>query len=127
MNTEEHGEQMQSERGAVLLGVLMIVLILTLLGMVSMNLAVQEVLQISAGKDEARLDIWPKRVPMWSFSGFTIPTPRRSGPALSCQNDMIYQTAAHRFLTEWGIRNFQDPAPLHTFCTTRLVLERITF
>ena len=52
MNTEEHGEQMQSERGAVLLGVLMIVLILTLLGMVSMNLAVQEVLQISAGKDE---------------------------------------------------------------------------
>ena len=36
----------------VLLGVLMIMLILTLLGMVSMNLAVQEILQISAGKDE---------------------------------------------------------------------------
>jgi Tfp pilus assembly protein PilX len=32
----------------VLLGVLMIVLILTLLGMVSMNLAVQEILQISS-------------------------------------------------------------------------------
>ena len=40
-------EQTHSERGAVLLGVLMIVLILTLLGMVSMNLAVQEILQIS--------------------------------------------------------------------------------
>jgi hypothetical protein len=45
-------EQTHSERGAVLLGVLMIVLILTLLGMVSMNLAVQEILQISDGKDE---------------------------------------------------------------------------
>ena len=45
-------EQTNSERGVVLLGVLMIVLILTLLGMVSMNLAVQEILQISAGKDE---------------------------------------------------------------------------
>lgn len=44
--------QTSSERGAVLLGVLMIVFILTLLGMVSMNLAVQERLQISAGKDE---------------------------------------------------------------------------
>ena len=46
-------EQTHPERGAVLLGVLMIVLILTLLGMVSMNLAVQEILQISANKDEA--------------------------------------------------------------------------
>ncbi|MDQ6734182.1 MAG: hypothetical protein M3Z35_08735 [Nitrospirota bacterium] len=46
-------EQVHSERGAVLLGVLMIVLILTLLGMVSMNLAVQEILQMSANKDEA--------------------------------------------------------------------------
>lgn len=45
-------ERTNSERGVVLLGVLMIVLILTLLGMVSMNLAVQERLQISAGKDE---------------------------------------------------------------------------
>lgn len=44
--------QTTSERGAVLLGVLMIVLILTLMGMVSMNLAMQEILQISAGKDE---------------------------------------------------------------------------
>ena len=41
-------EQIHSEGGAVLLGVLMIVLILTLLGMVSMNLAVQEILQISS-------------------------------------------------------------------------------
>jgi len=40
--------QAHSEGGAVLLGVLMIVLILTLLGMVSMNLAMQEILQISA-------------------------------------------------------------------------------
>jgi hypothetical protein len=46
-------EQIHSERGTVLLGVLMIVLMLTLLGMVSMNLAVQEILQISANKDEA--------------------------------------------------------------------------
>lgn len=46
-------KQAHSERGAVLLGVLMIVLILTLLGMVSMNLAMQEILQISASKDEA--------------------------------------------------------------------------
>ena len=46
-------EQTHSERGAVLLGVLIIVLMLTLLGMVSMNLAVQEILQISANKDEA--------------------------------------------------------------------------
>jgi hypothetical protein len=45
-------ERTNSERGVVLLGVLMIVLIFTLLGMVSMNLAVQERLQISAGKDE---------------------------------------------------------------------------
>ena len=42
-------EQTHSERGAALLGVLMIVLILTLLGMVSMNLAMQEILQISDG------------------------------------------------------------------------------
>jgi hypothetical protein len=46
-------DQVHSERGAVLLGVLMIVVILTLLGMVSMNLAVQEILQISSNKDEA--------------------------------------------------------------------------
>ncbi|MBA2252612.1 MAG: hypothetical protein H0W13_07915 [Nitrospirales bacterium] len=52
MNMKNMVEQTNSERGAVLLGVLMIVLILTLLGMVSMNLAVQEMLQISAGKDE---------------------------------------------------------------------------
>ena len=49
----EMTEQRHSERGAVLLGVLMIVLMLTLLGMVSMNLAVQEILQISDSKDEA--------------------------------------------------------------------------
>ena len=46
-------EQTHSERGAVLLGVLMIVLMLTLLGMASMNLAVQEILQVAANKDEA--------------------------------------------------------------------------
>ena len=41
------------ERGTVLLGVLLTVLILTLLGLVSMNLATQEVLQISTNKNEA--------------------------------------------------------------------------
>lgn len=45
-------EHTDTERGMVLLGVLMIVLILTLLGMVSMNLAMHEILQITAGKDE---------------------------------------------------------------------------
>jgi hypothetical protein len=45
-------EQTHSERGVVLLGVLMIMLILTLLGMVSMNVAEQEILQVSASKDE---------------------------------------------------------------------------
>jgi hypothetical protein len=52
-NMNDKAQQIHSERGSVLLGVIMIVLILTLLGMVSMNLAMQEILQISANKDEA--------------------------------------------------------------------------
>lgn len=46
-------EQTNPERGAVLLGVILIVLMLTLLGIVSMNLAMQEILQISGNRDEA--------------------------------------------------------------------------
>ena len=41
------------ERGTVLLGVLLTVLILTLLGLVSINLATQYVLQISTNKSES--------------------------------------------------------------------------
>jgi hypothetical protein len=45
-------QQTNPERGAVLLGVMLIMFILMLLGMVSMNLATQEILQISAEQDE---------------------------------------------------------------------------
>jgi hypothetical protein len=46
-------QQIKSERGSVLLGVMLIIFILMVLGMVSMNLATQEILQVSANKDEA--------------------------------------------------------------------------
>jgi hypothetical protein len=46
-------QRTHSERGAVLLGVMLIMFLLTLLGMVSMNLATQEVLQIADHRDDA--------------------------------------------------------------------------
>ena len=83
-------EQIHSERGAVLLGVLMIVLMLTLVGMVSMNLAVQEILQISANKDEATArhvaEAGSDIIIRWFHNTNTAPSD--AGPVLSKRFDL---------------------------------------